>query len=188
MNIIIQDLIFKLNCKDSKVKSNTITDLALLLEIASAKLDTEHKICQYSTLLKNDLIMIDLTKDDEVIIVENLKALVLDQDEMTRSLIWAIGKSEPITGIKVLLEIIENSHRIDFNDRELYQFSISLINYLPYEEDISDQNIKKLINSSNLGLWLEQVLRKSSSEISENIYTSETKEYMQLILDLIQPY
>lgn len=166
MNLSLLRILSDLKTENLADKSSAITDLALLLEMHSYELNYNQRISKYSSFLDQDLIEIILDKNEQYEIIESLKSLILCQDNLNASLIWAIGKSTPDLGLTALLEIINNS--LNFSDDELYELLISLGNVLFDGGSFSlCEQIKQDISQSNLVLFLE-----NSRPISDRTHTS----------------
>lgn len=182
MNSAVLEVMSRLKSGDTDTRSNAVTDLALLLEMHSWELDYEQRISRYETLLSGNLIGVNLNKQEQEEVIDFMKALVLNQDSLSSSLIWAIGKSTPSVGLGSTLEIIDHRfHR--FSDEELYQLIIALGNFLCTDDtDLSGGQNRQAIFLSNLVPFLAEVVSINSNEQDSS---RRLKEAAQGLLDVI---
>lgn len=168
MNSAVQKSLSLIESKDPKARSNAITDIALILEMHSWELNYDQRLSRYNSFLSDNLIKIILDKQDQKEIVVFLESLILKQDKLSSSLIWAIGKSTPDIGLILLLEIIEYQH-LTFNGKELYQLLIALGNLLFFDSSgcLNEEN-KQIVSHSNLASFLEKVTLRNLENQQES--------------------
>lgn len=182
MNSTLQRVILVLKSRDVKARKGAITDLALLLEMHLWNLDYDDRVSGYKTLLDDDaLIGVFLTETEQQELVDFIKDLILGQDQLNSSLIWAIGKSKTNTGLIPILEIIGHPS-LTFDDEESYQTLIVLGNFLFFNESnvFSEEN-RQVITQSNLLLFLEKVV---STNLEDGRVSNRLRETAQGLLDM----
>jgi hypothetical protein len=182
MDHSLQEIISQVKPGNSEVRSGAITDLALLLEMQAYELSYDQRISRYSAFLGDSLVKLTLNKQDQRELVDFIKTLILNQDELNSSLIWAIGKCTPDVGLTPILEIVDHQP-LNFDDKELYQLTIALGNLLFFNDSNSfEEEDKQMIARSNLISFLTN----TASIASKNYYSDKTREAVEGLLVLVQ--
>ena len=65
MNHLINELFVNIKSDDERVRSNAITDISFILEINSWQLPLDERLSRYDSLIKQELITINLTESEE---------------------------------------------------------------------------------------------------------------------------
>lgn len=163
MNHLINELFVNIKSDDEGVRSNAITDISFILEINSWQLPLDKRMSKYESLIKQELININLTKSEEAEIVEFLQREITDSNKSTSSLLFTIGKASSKTGLIPLLDIIQNSSS-EFNTNESYQALVSLERLLFWDDNgidnygLSDEEKRNIISQTNPTPFIESKL------------------------------
>jgi hypothetical protein len=64
MNHLINELFVNIKSDDERVRSNAITDISFILEINSWQLPLDERLSRYDSLIKKELITINLTESE----------------------------------------------------------------------------------------------------------------------------
>ena len=178
MNHLINELFVNIKSDDERVRSNAVTDISFILEINSWQLPLDERLSRYDSLIKQELITINLTESEEAEIVEFLKREITDSNRTKSSLLFTIGKSSSKIGLLALLDIIEN-YSSEFNPNESYQALVSLERILFWNNyGLSNQEKRNLITEINPTPFIESklawALNNSHSPHSTGLqYTAE---------------
>ncbi len=163
MNHLINELFVNIKSDDEGVRSNAITDISFILEINSWQLPLDKRMSKYESLIKQELININLTKSEEAEIVEFLQREITDSNKSTSSLLFTIGKASSKTGLIPLLDIIQN-YSSEFNTNESYQALVSLERLLFWDDNgidnygLSDEEKRNIISQTNPTPFIESKL------------------------------
>ncbi len=163
MNHLINELFVNIKSDDERVRSNAITDISFILEINSWQLPLDKRMSRYESLIKQELININLTESEEAEIVEFLQREITDSNKSTSSLLFTIGKASSKTGLLPLLDIIQN-YSSEFNTNESYQALVSLERLLFWDDNgidnygLSDEEKRNIISQTNPTPFIESKL------------------------------
>ncbi|NLI57567.1 MAG: hypothetical protein GX387_03470 [Clostridium sp.] len=131
----IKDLIVYLDSEDFDEKNIAIIEVASLLEMNTYILNggkDPSRLEEYKIYLDEDLISIRLDIEEQAEIIDELINRIRAKDELSSSMLWAIGKGRPEAGLVRLVETITACWD-EFNDEEAYQSIISMENYMDYD-------------------------------------------------------
>ncbi len=131
----IKDLLLYLDSEDFDEKNIAIGEFASLLEMNTYILNGGKdlgRLEEYKIYLDEELISIRLDIDEQAEIIDELIKRVRAKDELSSSMLWAIGKGRPEAGLVRLVEIIKACWG-ELNDEEAYQLIISVENYMDYD-------------------------------------------------------
>ncbi|MEH2292110.1 hypothetical protein [Nostoc sp.] len=183
MNHLINEIFVNIKSDDEHICSNAITDISFILEIYSWQLPQDKRRSRYESLIKQELIDINLTENEESEIVEFLQRQIIDSNKFTSSLLFTIGKTSSKTGLVPLLDIIQN-YSSEFDTNESYQALVSLERLLFWDDNgienfgLSDEQKRNIISQTNPTPFIESklawALNNSHSPYSSGLqYTAE---------------
>ena len=133
----IVDLLLCLDSDDFQEKNNTISDIAILLEMNTYTLNggqISSVLNEYKCLLSEDLISVRLSIEEQNEIIDELTKRISINDKLGSSMFWAISKSHHTVGLPKLIQIIKCSWDT-FDDEVAYQSIIALDNFIIFCTD-----------------------------------------------------
>lgn len=156
MNTIVNQLLEKVNSNEERVRQDAVTDISFILEMHAWNLSKDSKINRYKSLVRREIIELELNNNQLKEIVNFLKNKIESNNNLSSSIIFAIGKASSNIGLEVLLDII-NKKLSSFEENEFYQLLISLETLIFFDESMS---LEKKIQIIKEGKVLEKVSEK----------------------------
>jgi len=142
MNTIVSKLLEKVNSNEERVREDAVTDISFLLEMHAWNLSKDDKINRYESLVKKEIIELELNNNELKEIVNFLKQQIESNSDLSSSMLCAIGESSSHIGLEPLLDII-NSNLSSFEENEFYQLLIALEKLVFFDESVpSEKKIK----------------------------------------------
>lgn len=145
----VWDLLSCLDSEDNKEKSMAIRDIAMVLEMNTYILsggNNASKLKEYEIYLYEEIASIRLDICEQKEIIDHLLNRIKAKDDMSSSMLWAIGKACKDASLPGLMEAIKCCS-CDFDDEESYQAIIAIENLLDsVKEDLQrDEEIVRFL-------------------------------------------